>query len=134
SAGVFVTWPVAALPRKAPKGAIKRIARPDRRHRRLQSLAVEAAIEPQPHRIDLRHNAIDGFAIASIWDAFTAAARHSVAQFRDYGHRFGFDAAADAKGAGNGPVLDRKCQGQRQIHREIQRSSRAAAKAIRSGL
>ncbi len=104
-AGERVNRAPAALGLEVPERAVERIAGGPGRHRVLQSLAVETGGEPRPHGLDLRHHAVDGFAVAGIGNAFAAAARLAVAQFCDHHHGLGFGTAADGKGTGDRPVF-----------------------------
>ncbi|MGB8576281.1 MAG: hypothetical protein WCD56_06915, partial [Pseudolabrys sp.] len=66
---------------------------------------VEPSGKLRPHGIDLRHDALDAFAVASIGNAFAAAASLAIAQFRNHDYGFGFGATADAKGTCDRPAL-----------------------------
>ena len=93
------------LGRQIPERAVERVARPARRHRRLQSVAIETAGDLRFHRLDRRCHTLDRFAIARIRHAFAAAAVSAVGEFRDHDHGLGLGAAADGKGAGDRPAL-----------------------------
>src|SRR5664279_4890701 len=69
----------AALGVVIPERAVERIAGGARWHRALQGAAIQPGGELRPHGIDLRHDACDAFAVASIGHAFAAAACLAVA-------------------------------------------------------
>ena len=63
------------------------------------------------HGLDLRHDALDAFAVAGIGHAFAAAACLAVAQFGDHDHGLGLGAAADGEGTGDRPAFGGKGEG-----------------------
>jgi hypothetical protein len=101
----------AALGFEIPECAIERIAGGTGRHRDLQAPAIETAGEQRLEGLDLRHDALDAFAVASIGYAFAAAARLAVAQFGDHDHGLGLGAAADREGTGDRPAFGSKGEG-----------------------
>ena len=71
----------------------------------LQGTAVEPGGKLRPHGIDLRHDVLEAFPVASIRNAFAAAASLTIAQFRNNDYGFGFGATANAKGTCDRPAL-----------------------------
>ena len=101
----------ATLGFEVPERAVERIAGGARRHRGLQGAAIQPGSELRPHGIDLRHDALDAFAIARIGHAFAAAACLAVAQFGDHDHGLGLATAADGEGTRNRPAFGGKGEG-----------------------
>ncbi len=101
----------AAFGFEIPECAIERIAGGAGRHRGLQGPAIETGGEPRLEGLDLRHDALDAFAVASIGYAFAAAARLAVAQFGDHDHGLGLGTAADRERTGDRPAFGSKGEG-----------------------
>ena len=81
--GQIVRGPAGALGSEIPEGAIERIARGTGRHCMLQSMAIEALLYLRAHGLERRVDALDGFAIACIGHAFSAASHIAVGEFRN---------------------------------------------------